>query len=595
MPTLEACLEALKKPISEESPFGDQIGRDNQDYRDVREKIMDVSPGYSRPTGDVENPDKIWDEILDHCINLVGGVSKDIMIIGYMSGTVLYKFGVTGLVQFLEIYNEMLENSYSDLFPHKPKFQANSFGWMGMFYEYYLVMKAEELESSSGDLPEEDVALWEKLPDQLQSLHESVLENIDVNIDLDKKFLELPQVVGDYPALARSKMKKKAPPPPPPEPEKPPASKPEPVKTQEPEPVSQTAPAPVPATTIPKEDLPPPPETQLDLPGSDDATEETRRAIIQQMLEYAKYLREAKASDSLAFQLNRVLIWSEIRGLPPVRQPRSGEKDVKETMLSPPQFMANIKPLLEKKASGEIQSNEAFLLNLESYVVRPKMAFWLDFQRVIHEILGELNWKDAQTVVGVETAGFIERVGSAFMDLTFSDGTPFADDKTKAWVKSLSRKGGGAAAGAGSRVPVMRRPSAPVSMPTAGAMASVPDDAGSPDEILDRLAQAGTLFEKWNCVRIYGQLLASSPEQLPVALAILESCRRVAEGALLKDVLPDRFLDLIYTIRQLNISLTGGFAGGSMELSNSYTDYVHEALWLDPIRFLSLELGGVGE
>jgi len=93
---------------------------------------------------------------------------------------------------------------------------------------------------------------------------------------------------------------------------------------------------------------------------------------------------------------------------------------------------------------------------------------------------------------------------------------------------------------------------------------------------------------------MYGQFLAGSPEQMPVGLAILESCKRVAEETVLRDVIPDRFLELIYMIRQMNMALTGGLPSGSMELSRSFSDYVHEALWLDPVRFLSLEIGGSG-
>ncbi|OYV99163.1 MAG: hypothetical protein B7Z62_01610 [Deltaproteobacteria bacterium 37-65-8] len=84
----------------------------------------------------------------------------------------------------------------------------------------------------------------------------------------------------------------------------------------------------------------------------------------------------------------------------------------------------------------------------------PSALFWLDLNFWASEALARLGegHQAAAEAVRVETALLLRRL-PGLEDLKFSDGTPFAADDTREWLKGLSAGGGGAAAGSAGAAP----------------------------------------------------------------------------------------------------------------------------------------------
>jgi type VI secretion system protein VasJ len=138
----------------------------------------------------------------------------------------------------------------------------------------------------------------------------------------------------------------------------------------------------------------------------------------------------------LAFRINRIVAWFPIETLPPA----SGGT----TLLPPPddQLVSSLRNLAESgNWQGLLQAAEAQMrLHL----------LWFDLSRYVAEALDRLGKTLASEGVAYETWLLTRRI-PGIEKLTFSDGTPFADQATRDWLKELhsgQERGGKTAANA---------------------------------------------------------------------------------------------------------------------------------------------------
>ena len=149
----------------------------------------------------------------------------------------------------------------------------------------------------------------------------------------------------------------------------------------------------------------------------------------------ADYCRKKELSNPTAYRLAG---WR--RGAPWNPLPFSEDG---RTNIPPPYTADSLRGLL-----GEGQ-DEALVRAAEQNLV--EYIFWLDLNFWASEGLGRMGegHQAAAEVVRRETALLLRRL-PGLEDLKFSDGTPFAGDDTREWIKGLVAGAGGAAGGAPS-------------------------------------------------------------------------------------------------------------------------------------------------
>jgi type VI secretion system protein VasJ len=118
----------------------------------------------------------------------------------------------------------------------------------------------------------------------------------------------------------------------------------------------------------------------------------------------------------------------------------------------------------------------------------PKSMFWLDPHRYVGQALEELGLDEAHAAVCSGVAGMLSKL-PGLADLSFVDGTPLADDETRAWLAAHAEAGG--ASGVRSGVPVMM---APVSVGDSG---KAPDFLTESEKLLkdNKFVEAVVRFE----------------------------------------------------------------------------------------------------
>jgi type VI secretion system protein VasJ len=131
------------------------------------------------------------------------------------------------------------------------------------------------------------------------------------------------------------------------------------------------------------------------------------------------------SSNPLGYRYNRIAVWSPIGDLP-----MTNEGNTTIIPAPDPQFSNTLKELLANDAYKDL------LAAAEGAV--PEFIFWLDLNRYVSEALTGMGdqYEAAREAVCQETAFFLNR----FPELAgfhFADGTPFADDETKAWIKGV--------------------------------------------------------------------------------------------------------------------------------------------------------------
>jgi len=150
-----------------------------------------------------------------------------------------------------------------------------------------------------------------------------------------------------------------------------------------------------------------------------------RAALADAALNFATLAGREDPSDPWVWRATRLGAWLKLKGLPPAE----GGK----TMLSPPE-QAVKNALLTLLSQG--RSLEAALAAEEQVTAE---LFWLDPHRIAAKALEGLGseYAAAKSAVCAEMRAFLAWLPGV-EQLAFSDGTPFADAETRAWLSSLA-------------------------------------------------------------------------------------------------------------------------------------------------------------
>ena len=125
----------------------------------------------------------------------------------------------------------------------------------------------------------------------------------------------------------------------------------------------------------------------------------------------------------LAYRLNRQAVWITLDELPPSQG--------RATRLPAPPLTLRDSVLRLQSSAKPLEVVRFCEARLSSY------PFWLDLNRVSHAALVKAGASAAARVLALEVQGLATRLPGV-VELTFADGTPFADGSTRTWLESLA-------------------------------------------------------------------------------------------------------------------------------------------------------------
>lgn len=405
--------------------------------------VMDEIARMSSMTESTSAPPN-WELIVKNGTDILANKAKDIQIATYAAAGMMNTQGITGFSNGVRILGDILGTHSDTAFPPKKRKRAriNAIQW-------WLERAVAWFSSASPGEIAYDFS--EELGDRIKTLDEVLSANFEDDAPL---LAELQSRIQMVPVA-----------PPPPEPE----------ETTEPEDVAAVeidGEEDKPAASATKSSsagrpspvLPP----SVDIPDNADEARKTIAALLTSAVSAAAIISAETNSDPLPYRLRRLAAWSSIRKSPPAEEGR--------TLLPAPESHI-VQALNSLAASGDYA--EALALAEEQVGV---YLFWLDPQRVAAQALVALgaSHRLAQAAVEMETLQYLSRIPS-LTKLSFTDGTPFADAKTRSWLAELSDKGG---SGGGSQ----DNPAVKEALDKAKELS-----AASPEDALAILSQAGSV------------------------------------------------------------------------------------------------------
>ena len=386
------------EPISQDKPAGEDIR-----YEPEFEELQDEIDKLSSPTasGAID-----WKKIEDLSSSILAERSKDMLVAAYLSVGLTRNRGPEGLLLGTKILRDLIKNFWDTLFPPKKRKRGRI-----RILEWWIEkisaeverlrpfkIKDTELAELTEALDDIDRFLEENLPDHPSTLPLSRL--IEQSVEVEKTEKEEPKAAEE-----ETKGRK-----------------------------GQEGPAAAPSTAA----------AAVPASGELEGPEDAKKALsnIQGLMKkMAAILREHEPASPLGYRLLRQAIWTSVMQPPPA--------DSGVTKIPPPPNQVKT-ALVNLSNVGEWQK----LVNAceANLVQRP---LWLDLNRHSAAALraqGSEYEKAAQAVEG-ETSCLMRMVPE-LAELKFSDGTPLADDETKAWLASLTS----AAAQGSAAAPVEKDP-----------------------------------------------------------------------------------------------------------------------------------------
>ncbi|WP_243358685.1 type VI secretion system protein TssA [Fundidesulfovibrio terrae] len=376
-----------KFPVSEAKPAGD-----DPSYEPEFEQLQAEIDKLSMPSASGQGID--WDKVLKLGEGVLTTKGKHLPTAAYMAVALMKKKAIPGLADGVNLLADVATTFWETLYPPKNRMRgrANAIGWfreqVRAFFDAYTT----------------DAAFPKDLADRLVLGFDTLDRFVADNIPDGPGLRDLLEFVKRLPVEAP---KEETPPPAP-------ADTGAPVQTGSGPAQGGGQAAPRPAATQSAAATPTPSDPAA-------AVEE----CLSRMIATAAVLLEADAGDPRAYALNRLGAWLKVDGLPPAEQG--------QTMIPPPD--ESIKSSIAQLVSG--RQFEAAARRAESQV--PVYLFWLDLSRLSAEALDSLGAKGAPALdaLKAQAALYVARL-KGIENMSFSDGTPFADAQTKTWLKSFA-------------------------------------------------------------------------------------------------------------------------------------------------------------
>ena len=376
--TLGAC------PVPGTTPAGEDA-RYEPEYAAVLEEIEKLSfSGQGSPVS--------WTAIEKNAVAILSEKSKDMQIAAYLGVALWHNRGLDGLADGIRVLAGLLENFWETGWPalKRMRGRVNAIDW---WHEraYAFVQEAATQDAALTAQGQQDIL--DALA-KLDGLVATLMPDASPLRDLLAAVRRLP--VSPEPEAASDA----------------PATQAEP-ETGPPKASPATAPATPPA---PSSATPPAESVAADDPIA------LRRHFASAGLAYLAAARPAEPGNASLWRMSRLIIWGSIAALPP--------SEGGQTLLPVPD-MATL-----AQARQKLQTGNPLDAALEAEAFFATAPFCLDAQETIHAALCALgpSCADAARCVLEESLSFFSRLPG--MDtLSFTDGTPFAEPQTLAWLR----------------------------------------------------------------------------------------------------------------------------------------------------------------
>jgi len=374
-----------KEPIDPGQPTGEDVQYDEK-FEQLQEEIEKLSSPAA-----VEGID--WNQVVALASEILAQKSKDLRVAGQLAVALTKTRKIEGLAIGLQIYRDLLENYWEDLFPPKSRIK----GRLGAL-EWWVERTGALLNQM------ETTALG-------VDLQVGIRENLDRIEHLLQKYLAEPPLIN---SIRRALEAFSA------EPDETPV-----VKTSPTSPAATERPVASPPKITPaveKDQEKNVPDAEIQSP--DDA-QKIMRFGLQKLRQAAAFLRKAAPTNPLAFRQARIAAWAAVDQLPPATAGRT---------LIPAPPPQTVKNFVELRANGQW---EALYKTAEQSL--SQFPFWLDLNRFSAEALTSLGdpYRLAGEEVCRETAFLLYRL-PGLKELSFADGTPFVAAETGEWLNRIS-------------------------------------------------------------------------------------------------------------------------------------------------------------
>lgn len=368
-------LKLGREPIRPDQPAGEEA-RYTPEYEQLQAEIDKLS--LPSASGGVD-----WRKVENWASTILAQKSKDLAVASYLAVALVYNRQGEGLALGLQIYRDLLENFWETLFPAKSRMRGRvrAMEWWVEKMETALLPLAQASFS-----PE----VFQQIKENFEKIDDFLSQNVEEPPALSglREFLRTVEASAGTKPGEEEKAAEERPSPAPPAAEK--------LAPQEPEIISS------------------PQDAQRAL-----------NSLWQRMKEISAYLFRENVANPQAYRLTRIACWSVVENLPPASDGK--------TKIPPPagQIRSSLNDL---KSKGNY---EALLKAAEGKI--SQFIFWLDLNRLVAEALTMLGapYQAAAEAVKKETAFFLCRL-PGLEELSFADGTPFADLETKGWLKEIS-------------------------------------------------------------------------------------------------------------------------------------------------------------
>jgi type VI secretion system protein VasJ len=372
-------LDIGKTPIPGPNPAG----------RDIR-----TDPLYDKLSSEISKSSSIsvsspldWKKVVDISEQILKEHSKDILVSSYLCIGLLKTEGLKGLANGFHVYRDLLETYWDTMFPPKARIRGrmNALDWL--------------IDTLDGSLTGMDAEIWQQedidsLSDDLNAIDAFLGDNLDEPPEMRSVISSVMSLLNTAPSNIEES------------------------KTESAGEAKAKAGTPAPAAGSAQQSVIPVP----DIIAGDD-TDKIMRQIFDAMKKISNVLMEQKPLPPLCFRINRFIAWSTVESVPP------GDKEGK-TMLPPPD--EQIQNIL--KGFYNTGNWQELLYAAETKV--QEFLFWIDLSRYVSEALGHLNQKTVAKEITDETALYVRRL-KGIEKLSFSDGTPFADEVTCGWLENI--------------------------------------------------------------------------------------------------------------------------------------------------------------
>ncbi|MGO1077491.1 type VI secretion system protein TssA [Inquilinus sp. CA228] len=344
-----------------------------------------------------------WPEVLRQAQAILTTRSKDLGVLTWFVFALQETEGLKGLAVGLAVLRDTVEQFWDGLFPARPRARIGALEWLAG--RAAGAMPAEV----SADQGDAVIAAFEELDALDRFLGEHLPDAGAALLDLLRPLRSL---AADQRRLAEERQRRA-----------------EQAATAPAATAAAPAPGPVSGPVLP------------DLAAAGGDPEGVLSALRDGIRTTALQLLEAHPAEPRAYQLLRAVTWLAVTELPPARDGRT-------ELLAPPDMRRS-----EFDALAGAGNRPELVLALEKFCSGSGL-FWLDGQRLSATALAEMGPAHAGCARAV-ARGVIDLLDRlpGLADLSFSDGTPFADAATRGWLETIRPAAAGADGGGAEAAP----------------------------------------------------------------------------------------------------------------------------------------------